>query len=332
MRGMLPRFSRNNRTSPFAVAVAIGSLMLLSGCSPSRGTVTPAGYHQTLYGFEVRSEGGSFLGPDWLLDSHDKLGAPKREGIYKTQFNIDADNDGSYSHREEQLTYDLRFRHRYTNAILWLTTFPVSSRLAETKLSVEMRELVDNMAGGRFETAKIGQTTTVEDTRFATRIISEGPATLAGHDAYWATVDVANVDQLKLDASHRQQRMRLVLVRTPFKHRVRFMVDLPVYMVVGYASAPSEFDAEAPAVKHLLDLLVIQGKQGFVSAPAHEVRAAAPVPSATTSADPSATATQVPSATTTPIPSAVGAPVPLATTSPVPSATARPVVPAPSGL
>jgi hypothetical protein len=267
-------------TRGLLAAVVTLSVTLCSGCSPGRGSLAPEGYHQTLYGYEVRSESGSVLGSDWLLDSHQDDGREKSEGIYKTSYEIDWQDTGRYS-PEEQLTYDLRFRHRATNAVVWLTTFPVSTTLAETKLNVQMHDLVDRMAGGRFEIAELKPESVVREARFATKIVAEGPATLAGKEAKVATIDIANLDQLKLDVNHRQERVRIVLARTPFKHHVAaHKRELPVYMIAGYASEPAEFDAQAPALETLLGRIVIQGQQGYapirtVAAPAGD----APAPS-----------------------------------------------------
>jgi len=117
-----------------------------------------------------------------------------------------------------------------------------------------MREYVDAVSGSGLAAADVGGGIAIGvERRFATRIIDSQRISVHGLEAYSATVEVANVDQLSLSPSSRWERTRIVLIRTPFRYHPDTLaarnrrVEFPVLMLVGYSNLPEDFDRGVPA-------------------------------------------------------------------------------------
>jgi hypothetical protein len=77
-----------------------------------------------------------------------------------------------------------------------------------------------------------------------------------GREAFGATFDVANVDQIQLEHDRRAQRVRIVLVRTgrgyvPWGTRRR-LEPFPALLMFGCASRPEDFGIAASALRALV--------------------------------------------------------------------------------
>jgi hypothetical protein len=84
--------------------------------------------------------------------------------------------------------------------------------------------------------------------------------------AYVATIDVANIDQIKLTPASRHTRVQLVVARTNFAYEVSRMGEkstFPVLMMAGYANLPEDFDKDLDAFRRLLVRIDVEGKRGF---------------------------------------------------------------------
>jgi hypothetical protein len=108
---------------------------------------------------------------------------------------------------------------------------------------------------------------------------------VAGLEAFVATIEVANIDQIKLPPGQRTTKVRLALIRTPFIHRTPYDTEFPVLMVAGYANLPVDFNADLPAFDRLLGSIQVKGQRGVsavtlsaVTAPSSPSPSAAPVP------------------------------------------------------
>src|SRR5262249_43712902 len=137
---------------------------------------------------------------------------------------------------------------------------------------------VDNVAGAGFEAPTLTAKPGTGEKRFAASVVERGAAKLAGAEAYAATIDVANVDQLRLTPNAREARVRLVIARAPYRFTPSSpydMVSFPVLMVAEYASAPDDYDHDLPDFDDLLGRISMGGSKGF-SVTANESSPAAP--------------------------------------------------------
>ena len=91
--------------------------------------------------------------------------------------------------------------------------------------------------------------------RWATTVLDEHPALIGAQPAHLALIDVANVDQLQLDADARVARALVAVIRGNVywtethgdRQRRR-----PALMIVVYQNAPGEFDESVEDFERLL--------------------------------------------------------------------------------
>ena len=286
----------------------------LGGCAPgASGAFDDKGYQHATYAYRVDAThapdaniaNGNLLGNEWKLDNfyrnaRDRL-APKRTENYLTQYELDLNDDGKADAEEEELLYDLRFKHLKRDALIWLRTIPISDDLRDKELRVLVQRYVDEVSGAGFEAVKLGPTTTlVREKRFGASIIDRGPFKLADQDAYETTFDVANVDQVAINPNARRVRVRIVLVRTPFEYSARAQRaglkshKFAVLMLAGYANLPEDFATDEKDFQALLEHTAIDGKRGTTAVAletfsnATAVAADAKAPAAAPSAEPTA--------------------------------------------
>ena len=262
----------------------LGSLAAFAACRLSpQGALTADGYQSRGPAYRVVKTGASFLDEGWMLDNYymNQRGAfvPKDSGIYRTSFLLDGDGDGKFEETQEALTYDLRFRHRRHAAFIWVRSIPVSDDLREKDLHVLMKDYVDEIAGAGYEAVQLSGAHTVVEKRYAAEIIRQSEAKLASRDAFYALIDVANIDQIKLTPSTRHMRVELVFTRPGtdyvFPTRQR-EITRPALLMAGYANFPEDFDADEPAFRRLLGEIEIGAQRGFSMPSVSPSAAAAP--------------------------------------------------------
>ncbi|MFZ5893318.1 MAG: hypothetical protein ACOY0T_19820 [Myxococcota bacterium] len=243
------------------------------------------GYINKDYAYRVLGPAPSLLGGDWIVDNFYESKGRWREKdgpAYRIQYEFDTDGDGSLDTKRELPLYDLRFKHRRHNASVWLRATPFSTEWRERELRVLVQAYVDSIAGGGYEAARVEHDRVrVEERRFAAEFVERAPARLAGLDAYDATIDVANLDQIRLTPTERKTRVRLVFVNLPTNFQTYRNgapgVALPLVLIVGYANSPGEFSADMNDFENLLDRIEIQGNRGYSrQAPAPGVAATPP--------------------------------------------------------
>ena len=252
-------------SSPWAVL----ALTLLAGCGPQLpGVVSADGYVSGRYDLDVRrgydAPAAAGLMPEgWKLDNfHDD--SPKRGKAYQAVFHVDVDGDDNGWNKIEP-AYELRFVHLRHAGVAWLRAVPVSNELANKDLRVLTAGFVEGLAGGEYETLELspGRATTVEK-RFASSLLHAEPCRLAAQECEAATIELANVDQLKLDPNYRSHKLMVVLARTPFAYAPSDGgTTFPVYLVAGYSNQPSQFEAGLQDFIGLLQHVRITGQRGF---------------------------------------------------------------------
>lgn len=255
-----------------ASVFALGALM---GCrqQAAKSGFDHAGYTNGPHGYRVVATADSKLTNDWLLDNYYTRGTRlvlKDGDAYQVEYQLDTDGDGQGDQSETLPLYDLRYKHRQRDAVIWLRTFPISTDLREKELRVLLHRYVDEVAGAGYEAVQLhANRHIVSEKRYAAEVLEEGNASLAGVEAYEATIEVANVDRLKLEENRREVRVRLVLARPGFSIDVTRLgkrpVSFPVLLLAGYANLPGDFEQDSPAFESLLQQIAIHNQRGYQS-------------------------------------------------------------------
>lgn len=237
-------------------------LGLITGCTGTSNFSGPAYAHE-VHPYVVTYDdqtARSLLGPEWILDNYQRV-PPAYEGgeaelkrkdtsEYTADYAFDLDDDGTYEDKEELPRFDLLFKHRKTNAEIWLSTVPLSREYSDKELRLLVDNYVDAMSGSGAVVFKLGEGAGVEAKHYSARLLEQSEAKLSGFDALAATIEIANVDQLKLSPDARKEKVRVVLSR-PNLWLVRERMPKPsvryrVLMVVGYSNSPQDFEAQYP--------------------------------------------------------------------------------------
>lgn len=219
-------------------------------------------YTHPRYGYVIGDEA---VGDDWRLENFavDAEGRPTTalEGPrYAYRLAADMDGDGEIETVADQPYWDVRFRHRRDAGELWVSTLPLSSELGETQLRVLARRYVEAVSGTGIALVQLGSELGLVQRRYATRVIAERSVVIDDFDAFEVVFEVANVEQLQLDASARWQRARVVLVRPGLYWRPASygLQVLPVVMTIGYVNHPSDFASNEGAFDRLVGRILIE--------------------------------------------------------------------------
>jgi hypothetical protein len=281
------RFAPAARSWPTVCALAVAVPFVvapIAGCKPPLPPRFGAEcYAQIDYPYGVQyvdREARSLMPSGWRLDNYvfdaeGNVTAEKSADEYRTAVVWDSDGDGEHEGSGEIYLYELRFEHVVDAGLVWLRTVPLGGNEEHRALRVHARNYVAEVAGGSYVAVGLQGTLRIEERRFASTVIEEGPTTVGDLEAYEITFDVADVDQLALDPEHRQRRVRIVIIRPdytwtpgrravvlfetrrapPMPRRARgdARYSFPVLMVVGYASHPDDFAEHEDDFRGLLE-------------------------------------------------------------------------------
>jgi hypothetical protein len=258
---------------------ALAGSLAVWGCGSPPGSVAPGGYQSGLYPFQVAAAAApsdaaaaGLMPQGWKLDNF--YGAPvpdrpKQGESYKTQVSFDDDGDGKKDGENEEYLFELRFESLSDDGVIWVRNIPVSQDLRQMQLPVLMTSFVESLAGGEYESVELeaNRRVTVEK-RYASMLVASQPCQLAGLECVLGTIELADVDQLKLSPQHRSRKLEVLIARTRFTYVSAMNGAYPVYLVAGYSNRPAQFDAGAPAFRDLLDRIVINKRHHLVLSPA----------------------------------------------------------------
>lgn len=287
--GKIDRFSKERRGKPLLVMIldsrvgcVLGLLVAMagsSGCKTSGPLLLPdGGFRHPEYPLQVgygTSAPGEVLGPHWQLENFQyKNGVakkPKRSRDYTVEYALDRNDDGKPDLTETWPAVDLRYVHDTTRAVIWLETFPVSSRLAETEPRVLAKGIVDGLSGEVTRTAAYARQRGVElrsEGRTVTTFVRQESTCMMGDDeAYSMEFEIADVDQIKLDPERRIRIARLIVIRTGLTWgRPRSTARFPVMMVVGYSARPEDYPTFTPDFEMFLADIGV-GQEGSETPP-----------------------------------------------------------------
>jgi len=269
-------------------------LLVSLGCTRNGGGAFDArGYVNEKREYRVVGSESALLGDDWQLDNYYQRQPgghwiQKDADDYVANYKLDLDGDGKFDETYRTYLYDLRWKHRKHNAVIWLRTFPISKDLRGRDLRVLMQGYIDEVAGAGYERVNIQSSNVgVVERRFAAAQLDQGTARVAGVEAFISTVDVVNVDQERVTPGQNRTRVRLALLRMPFEINPfpnRGRETLPVLMIAGYANLPTDFDGELTGFEQLLSSIEVRGKQGFDKPQLRPLKVEPAIPDASTAA------------------------------------------------
>lgn len=316
----------------FVSAVFVGALgaaaLGMVACGPPATLAFDGyGYKHQAYGYRLLNQSpDKLLSPEWELDNlyvtPTKKLEQKHSPDYVSTYSFDMDGDGDEDREEEGFLYDLRFKHKQRDALIWLRTLPISTDLREKDLRVLVQRYIDEVSGAGFEAVQLTRgSIVIREKRYAANVISRGSFTLAKQEAFESTFDVANVDEVQINPNARKTRVRIALIRTPFKYPKHELdkVEFPVLMLVGYANLPEDFAKDEPAFNSVLSRIQIGADVGVTPVQLEPLAPAAAPPSP-------AVATSMPVAAPPPAASAPAAAAP--SNAPVPGTPAPLTAPA----
>jgi hypothetical protein len=262
-------------TLPFVAAV----WLLLSGCVHNAAQFGATAYVQSDYGYTVAysdSAAKSFAEGDWVLDNYfiDESGNRKAKGgnNYEAKREFDEDGDGQISSHEtsQEYIYDLRLLNGRDNGVIWVKAHPLLLADSHRDLEVMMNDYADGLSGaGLYAQSNLFSIERVHERHFTTFVTAKNEVRFGDVPGLGGTVELAEVEKLRLDPSFRSAKVRVVLIKFYFYERETHTslgnrpwpvvtrdgdscFKRPGLLVVGYYNTADRFNDGLPAFEHLL--------------------------------------------------------------------------------
>ena len=253
--------------------LAAAVLLTATACAHRGGTFAPDGFHHSRYEYGVRYADPAELrvmSEDWRLDNYERTEdglEPKESDFYRTFLEFDTNRDGGYDAAENVPTFELRFKHVKTDAVVWLRTIPAPEY--ETSKSVYgLARYADGIAVAGYELAQFGEKIEPDARKFAVQILQTRPAVLARRPALSLTMEVASLAELKRSALAKRERVKLVIVRTGNTSRIPATdYEYETVLVAGYASRPETFTENLADFERLLSQVILHARSGYKELP-----------------------------------------------------------------
>ncbi|MEM9863066.1 MAG: hypothetical protein AAF938_15835 [Myxococcota bacterium] len=238
-------------------------LLAFAGCASQVDQITAYGFEHGSHSLRVAfAEGRTFAGEGWRVDNlqsmRDGPARYKRGNRYMEVVRFDSNNDGTENGRVELPRYLLRLTHDRTPGLIWLSHLAVSRRFENTNLDALARMYVESVAGAGLVVSSLS---TIEETRYATRILSETSIAVDGFEGLRVVFEIADVDQLQLSQDARWKRAEVVLIRSGFliapegARRARRQTLLPTLLVAGHENLSENFDETSGAFTRFISTI-----------------------------------------------------------------------------
>jgi hypothetical protein len=250
------------RASLLPAALALSVL----GCATGTGTFAADGFHNSEYPYVVRYSNpqarelldGSWRVDNFVVNADGSIGGAKTAEGYRGPEEIDLKGSGT-PNKITVFYFDLKLDNKKTSAVIWLQTVPLARDRAERNLKNLVEDYANTISGSGFYAAVEDEGKMIRAKTFAAKIVDGKETTLGGLEAYDAKIELANVDQLRLDPAARTALVRVVLVRTNYTHRFSSAgveyAPTPTLVRVGYRASPGDFDAGLPDFERFLKLI-----------------------------------------------------------------------------
>jgi hypothetical protein len=207
-------------------------------------------------------DGGEFLthrapDPELHVDDYGFIGSAKSSSAYVGREAVDFKGDGHWT-RLPVYFFDLKLDNRKSSAVIWMQSVRLGRDDAERNLRNLMEDYAEALSGSGFY-ATVHDGLVIKSKSYAAKIVAGTDTTLGGLPSYDAKLEVANLDQIRLDPNARAALLRVVLVRTPYIHNWADPQTPPLeahtLIRVGYRANPSDFEANMADFERFLTLL-----------------------------------------------------------------------------
>ncbi|MBN1770980.1 MAG: hypothetical protein JXB32_06965 [Deltaproteobacteria bacterium] len=228
-----------------------------SACTPSvlGGKLRADGYHHNLLPIHLRSSSGraqQYVSPDWQLDNFRNEAGDwtQKEGPgYSTDVVVDLRGDRTDARRPQHTTqtpvFDVLLKHRRNGAQLWMRTELLPEPYRERTLESLVAAYAEQLSGTAFVGVAVYPVSVAVSRGYATKIVSSGATKVGDRDAYEAVIEVANLDQLRLDPQSRSLIMHVVFVESGYdlyQSGPRGRARGRAIVVLGYSATPSAYE------------------------------------------------------------------------------------------
>lgn len=301
---------------------------LLVGCATTRGVIGPQGYEQTLVKYQVGyldASKQSFLPDDWAVDNYARNSSSgwdeKTKGEYQALRALDEDGDGEVSTGETQKesVFDLRFVNAHDNAVIWLKMHALTFADSQRELEVILDNYADGLAGtGLFEQSTLFGLKTDHARHYTTFVTKKEGITLGQLGAVLGVIEVADVEKLRLDPTHRDSKIELVVAKVRYRDKAPSSAPTPYWpteksglstvdvrtglLVIGYydsasrfASHQADFDALLTRIRIPSEALLPDNARPQIHDLPPPPAASAPTPAPARTEDPAPPSPQAPS-------------------------------------
>jgi len=220
-----------------------------------------------------------FIDEDWKLENwgcEDQLYeycstlVQKKGKAYRGIRFVDRNDDGT-EEKEWEYFFDLKLRNLKDSSEIWVSTYDIPGEAGETMLDVFLDNYVDSLTGTELQMAGDPRGYgTVKERKFVTMIKEKKATTLGPYEAVQAEIAISDIDKLRLDESHVQARVRVLITRVDCDDRLMIQGEKsPIglvttsgkaLMVVGYYSAPGFFESNLEGFASFLKRFVFKKK------------------------------------------------------------------------
>ncbi|NRA68252.1 MAG: hypothetical protein HRU19_27455 [Pseudobacteriovorax sp.] len=194
----------------------LGSLIfvsLLSSCA-TVGTLDKSGFEHKKMGYKIPyldKTSGQFLPKNWRMekDARGRIKLPDSR-----QYTKSVTSYNNYKKRVGYQPLNLIFNHAETNGVISVHSYPLSELEKDKKLDILAQNYTNALSGKFFATltfsgrVRLGASKTWVSKLLKQNIYKEG-----GVEILEAVIEVANSDQLKLDPNHRDEKVKIVMMK-----------------------------------------------------------------------------------------------------------------------
>jgi hypothetical protein len=258
--------------------------LFLSACAaPSQVRFETDGLHYRSGGLAVAFRDPArfaFVPGPWRLDNwvlgYGNTISPRSGPRFEGDLLIDLDGDGR-AETCKSFFADIELRNVETEGSIWVFMRELPGFRKQVSLDVLLEEYADGLTyQERERTGSINfWTVTTATTRsYAARIVSREHVKLGPYDAVLATIETANLEQLKLDPRSRDGYLRLLIARIPafwtgdYTCSAFFPHSGVGILRVGYFEGPAYFEKGLPAFDAFLTQFRANGKPIEIVRPA----------------------------------------------------------------
>jgi len=249
--------------------VALGCSACLRLPAPPLARFASDGFHPLRDHYRVLfTQGGertcSIASPEWALDNYELIRRPceiepRRAREYRVHHRLDHDADGRTDADSPEPRDDVLLLHRGDGTAMWIRTVPLEPRLEQRALDVLVHDYLDWLSGSTSVEIDLGNYITVRTRRSRiVRVVSEGPAQVAGQPAHRVQFDRIDTTRAPVDPSYVPEREELVVFR-PGAHRwrsarsgVRSRDSWPMIVIVGISARADRLEAHRVDFESLL--------------------------------------------------------------------------------